>query len=217
MTPDTERTPAAGASRPLISVKASAPLAIAAITALLRDLLANGIIRVAGAAQLGDVHVTVLPPDRVTLGSEEPNQLNLFLYRVEPQVALPAPARRGADARRDIGLKLHYLVTAYSSQDYHAELLLGCALNLFGTIPVLTADAARAVLHAKAQRGSRGPRSPVRDALAACDVLETAERIVLTQQFLSLEDTGKLWSMLQARYRPSVTYEVSAVRMSVDD
>ena len=187
MTPDTERTPGAATNRPLIPASAAAPLAIAAITALLRDLLANGIIRVAGAVQLGDVHVTVLPP-MARRARQQMNQLNLFLYRVESGRSR-SPRRRAAAAirARDIGLKLHYLVTAYSSQDYHAELLLGCAINLLGTVPVLTADAARAVLHAKAQRGSRGPRSPVRDALGASDVLETSERIVLSQQFLSLK------------------------------
>jgi hypothetical protein len=199
-----------------VNAETSAPLAIAAITALLRDVLANGIIRVAGAAQLGDVNVTVLPPDRITLGNEEPNQLNLFLYRIEPQVALRPVDPRGRGMRRgDVGLKLHYLVTAYSAQEFHTELLLGCAVSLLGAIPLLTADAARTVLAAKGSRGVRG-RSPLRDALAASDVLDEADRITLTQQFLSLEDTSKLWSMLQSRYRPSVTYEVSAVRMAVD-
>jgi hypothetical protein len=194
----------------------SAPLAIAAITALLRDVLANGVIRVAGAAQLGDVNVTVLPPDRITLGPEEPNQLNLFLYRIEPQVALrPVDTRGPAGRRGDVGLKLHYLVTAYSAQEFHTELLLGCAVSLLAAIPLLTADAVRTVLAAKGSRGVRG-RSPLRDTLASSDVLDEAGRITLTQQFLSLEDTSKLWSMLQSRYRPSVTYEVSAVRMAVD-
>jgi len=199
------------------SAATSAPLAIAAITALLRDVLANGVIRVAGAAQLGDVNVTVLPPDRITLGSEEPNQLNLFLYRIEPQVALRPVNQRRPDMRRgDVGLKLHYLVTAYSAQEFHTELLLGCAVSLLGALPVLTADAARAVLAAKGSRGVRG-RSPLRDTLASCDVLDGSGRITLIQQFLSLEDTSKVWSMLQSRYRPSATYEVSAVRMALDD
>jgi hypothetical protein len=197
------------------SAATSAPLAIAAITALLRDVLANGVIRVAGAAQLGDVIVTVLPPDRITLGSEEPNQLNLFLYRIEPQVALRPADPRGRVPRGDVGLKLHYVVTAYSAQEFHTELLLGCAVSLLGAIPLLTAEAVRTVLAAKGSRGVRG-RSPLRDTLASSDVLDEAGRITLTQQFLSLEDTSKLWSMLQSRYRPSVTYEVSAVRMAVD-
>jgi hypothetical protein len=215
MTVDPEPVRGPGASRPSSGAATGAPLAIAAITALLRDVLANGIIRVAGAIQFGDVNVTVLPPDRITLGAEEPNQLNLFLYRVEPQVALRALHGRSDGPRRgDIGLKLHYLLTAYSAQEFHTELLLGCAVSLLNAMPLLTGDAARAVLSAKGSRGSRG-RSPLRDALAASDVLD-AGRITLTQQFLSLEDTSKLWSMLQSRYRPSATYEVSAVRMAAD-
>jgi hypothetical protein len=214
---DPEPLPPSGGSRASGRASAQAPLVIAAVTALLRDVLANGLIRIAGATQLGDVNVTVLPPDRVTLGSEEPNQLNLFMYRLEPQVALPPMAKRGGEGRRrDIGLKLHYLVTAYSAQEYHTELLLGCAVHLLGALPLLTVDAAKTALRAKGSRSSRGPRSPLRETLGASDVLETADRISLMQQFLTLEDTSKLWSMLQSRYRPSVTYEVSAVRMSVD-
>ena len=55
-----------------------ASFAIAATTAVLRDVLANGLIRYSGVTRLGDVNVSVLPPDRVTVGADEPNQVNLF-------------------------------------------------------------------------------------------------------------------------------------------
>ena len=199
-------------------VPGSAPLAIAAITALLRDVLANGIIRYSSVTQLGDVTVSVLPPDRINVGADEPNQLNVFMYRVEPQVGLPRTRTPESDGRRrEVGLKLHYLVTAYGAQDFHGDILLGCAVHLLGGLPVLNADASRRMLQSNAAKMPRGSRSPVREALAASDVLDSEERISLTQEFLALEDTSKLWAMLQARYRPSATYEVSAVRIAVDD
>jgi hypothetical protein len=33
---------------------------------------------------------------------------------------------------------------------------------------------------------------------------------------MSFEEMSKLWSVLQARYRPSVTYEVAAVPMPLE-
>ena len=36
------------------------------------------------------------------------------------------------------------------------------------------------------------------------------------QEFLAFEELSKLWSVMQARYRHSVTYRVSAVNMSFE-
>jgi hypothetical protein len=58
--------------------------------------------------------------------------------------------------------------------------------------------------------------SPARTALASADVIGLGDRIRMTQQFLTFEEMSKLWSVLQARYRPSVTYEVSAVGVSLE-
>jgi hypothetical protein len=59
--------------------------------------------------------------------------------------------------------------------------------------------------------------SPARAALASSGLADGVDRLRVTQQFLSFEEMSKLWSVLQARYRPSVTYEVSAVRMSLSE
>ena len=77
-------------------------LAIAAVTAVLKDLLNNGLIdhNVTGAVG-GNVTVSALPPDRVFApGTQEGNQLNLFLYQVAPNVGwrnvgLPSRDERG--------------------------------------------------------------------------------------------------------------------------
>ena len=55
--------------------------------------------------------------------------------------------------------------------------------------------------------------TPHLEALAASIPLHAEARLRVSQEFLSFEEMSKLWSVMQARYRPSVTYEVSAVEM----
>ena len=55
-------------------------LAIACVSALLRDLLNNGLVD----ASIGDVTVSVQPPDRISTENGEAPQVNLFLFRVSP-------------------------------------------------------------------------------------------------------------------------------------
>jgi hypothetical protein len=196
----------------------TAPLAIASVTAVLRDLLANGLIRYSSVTRLGDVNVSVLPPDRITVGSEEPNQLNVFMYALEPHAALrrATPKTDGENSGQRLTLDLHYLVTAYGAQDYHSEILLGCAVHLLGSTPVLTRDIIRDALRTSSQKGQKASLSPARTALASSDIIDEEATIRVTQQFLTFEEMSKLWSVLQARYRPSVTYEVSAVGVSLE-
>ena len=70
----------------------SSGLAIAAVTAVLKDLLNNGLIDHDLTPSVGDVTVTALPPDRVSTAADEKSQLNLFLYQVTPN-----PDLRNAD------------------------------------------------------------------------------------------------------------------------
>jgi hypothetical protein len=196
----------------------TAPLAIASVTAVLRDLLANGLIRYSSVTRLGDVNVSVLPPDRITVGSEEPNQLNVFMYALEPHAALRR-ATSNADGEKSgqrLTLDLHYLVTAYGAQDYHSEILLGCAVHLLGSTPILTRDIIRDALRTSSTKAQKASLSPARTALASSDIIDEEATIRVTQQFLTFEEMSKLWSVLQARYRPSVTYEVSAVGVSLE-
>jgi hypothetical protein len=58
--------------------------------------------------------------------------------------------------------------------------------------------------------------SPARAALAASGVLDSSGDLRIRQEFLSFEEISKLRSALQARYRPSVAYEVSAVTMPIE-
>ena len=125
----------------------STALAIAGVTAVLRDLLNDGLVNRNISGVLGSsVTVSVLAPDRVVpSGGAETSQINLFLYGVSPNPGWrneALPSRDGAGRARltnpPLALDLHYLLSAYSGGDLHAEILLGYAMQLLHEMPVLT-------------------------------------------------------------------------------
>lgn len=192
-------------------------LAIAAVTAVLKDLLNNGLIdhNVTGAVG-GNVTVSALPPDRVFApGAQEGNQLNLFLYQVAPNVGwrnvgLPSRDERGGRlTNQPLALDLHYLLTAYGAEDLHAEVLLGYAMQLLHETPVLTRQSIRTALLPSPVNGSILP--PALQALSASDLADQVEQIKIVATALTSEEMSKLWTALQARYRPTAAYHVSVV------
>jgi hypothetical protein len=114
-----------------------------------------------------------------------------------------------------LALDLHYLLTAYGEQDFHAEILLGCAMKLLHQTPALTRAHVNAAL--ESQGGSGAPVPPVRAALAASRLGEQVEEIRITAESANTEELSRLWSALQARYRPSAAYRVSAVLLETGD
>jgi hypothetical protein len=206
-------------------------LAIATVSAVLKSLLDNRMVEQGVAASVGEVTVTALPPDRISVGAEERSQLNLFLYRITPNTAL-RPSRRdgpeaaggrdeGRGARPDtsgsppaLALDLHYLLSAYGEQDLQAEILLGYAIQLFHQTPELTPERIRSALEASNREGAALP--PARAAQAAAHLADHVERIGISPEYLSAEEASRLWSTLQARYRPSAAFKVSPVMIAAD-
>ncbi len=193
-------------------------LAIASVTAVLRDLLRNGLITNSEAASVGDVSISALSPDRIVMGTEESNQLNLFMYRVAPHSELRNGAKQKVAAKEGtqqdgprLALDLFYLLTAYGAQDFHAEILLGCAMQLLHRTPSLSPDMIRKTLGSPPVKKGKSLMPPAQAALSASGIMDQVEQIKVTPQFLTFEDMSKVWSALQARYRPSVSYRVSAV------
>src|SRR5215471_9597368 len=97
----------------------STALALASVTALLKDLLENGFASAGVTAKIGgDATVSALPPDRVTSGGDEKAQLNVFLYHITPHAGMhferkTGPTKgSGGNGRRSLSLELHYLLTA---------------------------------------------------------------------------------------------------------
>jgi hypothetical protein len=193
----------------------SSPLAIAAVTAALKDLLNDGMLN-HDLSSVGSFSVSALPPDRIATGQTEPNQLNLFLYQVTANQGwrnADMPSRDAAGQRitnPPLALDLHYLLTAYGAEDMNAEVLLGYAMHLLHETPVLTRAALRAVL-APVDPVDGGILPGPFGTLSAIDLADQVEMVKITPAFLSGDDLSKMWTAMQARYRPSIAYVASVV------
>ncbi len=195
----------------------SSPLAIAAVTATLKDLLNDGLLN-HDLSSIGSFSVTALPPDRISTGLNEPNQLNIFLYQVTPNLGwrnVGLPSRDGTGVRLSnapLALDLHYLLTAYGSTDLNAEVLLGYSMQLLHETPVLTRAQLRTVLGGVSPvDGTISPLPSLFGNLTAIDLADQIELIKIAPAFLSMEDLSKMWTAMQARYRLSAAYMLSVV------
>ena len=194
----------------------SSPLAIGAVSAVLRNLLDNGLVG-AGAALGTTVKVSAVAPDTIDLeSSTETPRLNLFLYQVKPNLGwrnVGLPSRSATSGERltnaPLALDLFYLLTAYGRADFQAEILLGYAMHLLHERPVMDRAAIRRALDPSPLDVSMLP--PAFQALAASDLADQVELIKLTPLAMDTEDMSKLWTAIQSNYRPSAAYQVSVV------
>jgi hypothetical protein len=173
----------------------SNPLAIAAVTATLRNLLVRGV------PELPDQNVTAKPLDKARPASADKDQLNLFLYQTVLNAAwrnrdMPRQLRPGETGQPPLALNLHYLVTAFGNGDDDAlsHRWLGMAMSVLHDHPVLGAQ-------------------EIQDALQPDDsgLQAQIERVRITPQPMSLEELSKLWTTFQTQYRISAAYAVEVV------
>jgi len=194
----------------------SSPLAIGAVSAVLRNLLDDGLVE-AGAAMGSTVSVSAVAPDTINLANNnDPPRLNLFLYRVTPNQGwsnVDLPSRSSVTGERltnaPLALDLHYLLTAYGMADFQAEILLGYAMHLLHERPILDRAAIRRALDPSPLDVSMLP--PAFQALAASDLADQIELIKITPAAISSDDMSRLWAAIQTHYRPSSAYQVSVV------
>lgn len=191
----------------------SNPLAIGAVSAVLRNLLDDGVV---GAVPgLGSVQVTAVAPDQVATDDGDPASINLYLHRVTPN-----PGWRGAElpafdsagrrvAAPPLALDLHYLVTAYGTADFEAEILLGYAMHLLHERPVLDRATVRRALDPSPLGAGVLPASF--QALRAADLADQVEQLTISQEPLDTEEMSRLWSAFQTNHRPTVGYVVTVV------
>ena len=190
-------------------------LAIGAVTATLKSLLENGLISQGVSSSLGgNPLVTVLPPDPESpnAGAQDRDRLNLFLYQTSPNsgwqnIGLPSRNSNGERlSNPPLALDLHYLLTAYSQNPFHAEILLGYGMQLLHETPILTREAIRTTF-------SRLSSSTdvTEKAIATAELAEQVEQIKICSQFMNAEEMSKLWSAIQTPYRPTAAYQVSVV------
>jgi hypothetical protein len=193
----------------------SSAWSMAAVTVIIKNVLENALIEQAGITGMGDVVVSALPPDRISIGAEERPQLNLYLYRLTPDSGW-RPTAQDAGRQGQVGqepgllLKLHYLLSAYGERDAQAEILLGTALHCLQEAALIRGERLSGALKALASaRSGQGQGTPA--ALARMAAMTPLEEIRISPEFLSLEDLTKLWSSLQAHARLSMTYQVSVL------
>lgn len=194
-------------------------LALAGVTAVLKDLLDDGMIDHAVTDSLGQgVTVSALAPDEIDLGTDKQLRLNLFLYQVTPNAAwrnmgfpaLDASGRRTGNP--PLALDLHYMLTAYGALDLQAEVLLGYAMLLFHQTPVLPRAAIRKSLDPPPSAAVTGSLLPtVYKSLRASSVADQLEQIKITPEVMNTEELSKLWTAIQTHYRPTATYLVTVV------
>lgn len=183
----------------------SNPLAIATVTATLKQMLEGPLRR-----EVSGADVKMVRPDQAVPSKG----VNIFLYQVSPNIAL-----RNADlpTRRDNGhltqrpqaaLDLHYLFSFYGDEkELETQRLLGSAVLILHAQPLLT-------------------RQLIRDTIASADfksflgtsnLADAVELVKFTPLNLSLEDLSKLWSVFfQTPYALSVAYLASVVLLESD-
>jgi hypothetical protein len=188
----------------------STALAIAAtsrvIAAIIDDAVAAA--RLTLPSILGSATTTASPPDHLdTIKDQELTNLNLFLYHVTynqgwREVGLPTRDSNGASiGRAPLGLDLHYLLSAYSSGDYEAQIMLGIGMQALHEIPELFRQKITDVFSA--------PVSEVDKALATSGLVDQVELMKISPQQLTTDELAKLWTAMPGKFRVSAGYAVT--------
>lgn len=191
-------------------------LAIASVTAILKDLLNDGLIN-RNLDSLFSFQVTAQPPDRISAnGDGDINRLNLYLYRVTPNTGwinqrLPSRSASGQIVDNPyLALDLHYVLSAFATEDLNAEVLLGYAMQVLHETPVLDRDAIRTAL------GAGSPLTPgILPAgfqqLSPAEIADQFEQLRVTPYYVDLEEISKIWTAFNTPLRMSVLYQVTTV------
>jgi hypothetical protein len=170
-------------------------LAIAAVTATLRNLVLRGV------PALPNQNVTTKPLDVARAATAGKDQINIFLYQTALNSAwrnmdMPGQTRGGETAHAPLALNLYYLVTAFGQleDDAFSHRWLGEAMSVFHDHPLLGAK-------------------EIQNALLPEDsgLQEQLERVRITPQSISVEEMSKLWTIFQTQYRISTAYQVEVV------
>ncbi|MCD4525963.1 DUF4255 domain-containing protein [Nocardioides sp. cx-173] len=183
----------------------STALAVAAATEAIRRLLEEWLAGADIDAAVGGGHATVsaVPPDQLTLsGTGAKLGLNVFLHRLSlnqgwRNVELPSYDANGTKtANPPLAVDLHFMLSAYGAGQLHPEKLLGHGMEALHQHPVLTREQLAALLPTD---------------LAAAGLATQVELLRIAPESITGEEASRLWSALQAKYRPSFYYSASVV------
>lgn len=206
-------------------------LAIAAITAVFKNLIEDGLVQNAALSSMGNILVTTLPPDQISIGVDGQPQLNLFLYQVSqnrnadlgksdyPRGSAKSdrhqPSHHQASLEEGavlpLAINLHYVLTAYGNKDFQTEILLGYVMQLMHQTPVLSNATIRVALNHIATINRSGLLAQAIESTSVEALTEQLDHVKIVPNLFDTEQMSRLWSLLQGSYRPSVAYEVSMV------
>lgn len=180
-------------------------LAIAAVTAALRDTVQSAALSAVSGAD-----VVLKRPATVNTDGQDKAAINLFLYQAAPDptwgyLDLPTRNSQGVLVRRpQMALNLDYLLSFHGSELLmEPQRLLGSVLTALHAYPILAVEGIRQAIATHAYLTS--------DAL-----FDQIEPVKLSQMHLSLEELSKLWSVFfQIPYTLSIVYRVSPVFIEV--
>jgi len=177
--------------------------AIAAVTATMKKLLmqVNATLRNGDPpdSDLSDLVVTTKSPDKArdSATTGQVNQLNLFLYAIQPDATLrnwDQYQTGGGQLSLPLALKLFYMLTAYGdgNDDTAAQRLMGRAMAILNDQCVLD-------------------QADIKSVVPNNDLYRQIERVRITQHIMSTDEMSKLWTIFQTGYSLSVAYEASVV------
>jgi hypothetical protein len=89
-------------------------------------------------------------------------------------------------------------------------------MKLLHETPVLDRERIRGTLKSLSHSRDRRVIPAPQAALGLSNLADTVEQITIEPEFLSTEEISRLWSALQAKFRPSTTYKVSVVVLDGD-
>lgn len=188
--------------------------ALAATSETLRTLLRDR-MELPATVTRSSVRITVSTPtqaDDANVGAAEDARINLFLYRVTENADLrnqhiAGQASPGAYGIPPLGLDLHFLVTGYGAtmeesfpSELRAQQMLGSAMRVLHDHPVITEDMVTR-------------NDPVGRPILDPVLRDSTEQVKLLLSPVDLEDLSKVWTALTLRYRLSVGYVLSVVRI----
>lgn len=194
-------------------------LAIAAVTAIFKNLLEDGLVQNTALSSMGNVLVTTLPPDQVSIGVDGQPQLNLFLYQVSPN--RNADLSKGdrnfhhqtniEDTIPPLAINLHYVLTAYGNKDFQTEILLGYVMQLLHQTPILAKARIQAALNHVATINRSGLLAQAIESTSVEALTEQLNQIKIAPNLCDTEQMSRMWSLFGGSYRPSIAYEVSLI------
>lgn len=189
-------------------------LAVGGVSAVLCAMLSDALTTSGPSSVLGasTTPITAISPDLIVTGADEQPQLNVFMYYVSLNPALrnsDLPSRNGQGVQISnppLALNLHYLVTAYGSKQFDAEILLGWAMKVFHDTPVVPPTTIQGALTALA-----GQASAEAQLVSGSTLAEQIEHLRITPETLTTEEIYRLWAAFEVAYRPSTAFQVSVV------